>query len=40
MQQLFATLGLLGYDAERCRHVWFGRVLGMSSRAGTAADSS
>jgi len=36
MRQLFCALGLLGYDASRCKHVWFGRVLGMSSRAGTA----
>ncbi|MHC4393656.1 MAG: arginine--tRNA ligase [Planctomycetota bacterium] len=36
MKQLFSTLALLGYDEKACHHVWFGRVLGMSSRAGTA----
>jgi arginyl-tRNA synthetase len=36
MRQLFAALSLLGYPGERCVHVDFGRVLGMSSREGTA----
>ncbi|RME74703.1 MAG: arginine--tRNA ligase [Planctomycetota bacterium] len=36
LQQLFAALGLLGFPAERCHHVAFGHVLGMSTREGTA----
>jgi len=36
MRQLFATMTLLGYPGDRCVHVDFGRVLGMSSREGTA----
>jgi arginyl-tRNA synthetase len=36
MRQLFAALSLLGFPGERCVHVDFGRVLGMSSREGTA----
>lgn len=35
MRQLFAALTLLGFPGERCVHVDFGRVLGMSSREGT-----
>ncbi len=36
MRQLFATMTLLGFPGDRCVHVDFGRVLGMSSREGTA----
>ncbi len=36
MRQLFAALTLLGFPGDRCVHVDFGRVLGMSSREGTA----
>jgi arginyl-tRNA synthetase len=36
MRQLFAALTLLGFPGDRCTHVDFGRVLGMSSREGTA----
>jgi arginyl-tRNA synthetase len=36
MRQLFATLTLLGFPGDRCVHVDFGRILGMSSREGTA----
>ena len=36
LQQLFAILKLMGFDwADRCTHVNFGMVLGMSTRAGT-----
>jgi arginyl-tRNA synthetase len=36
MRQLFAALTLLGFPGDRCVHVDFGRVMGMSSREGTA----
>jgi arginyl-tRNA synthetase len=36
MRQLFSALGLLGFAEERCAHIPFGHVLGMSTREGTA----
>lgn len=36
LQQLFAILKLMGFEwADRCHHINFGMVLGMSTRAGT-----
>jgi len=36
LQQLFAILKLMGFEwADRCAHINFGMVLGMSTRAGT-----
>lgn len=35
-KQLFAALSLLGFAGERCAHVEFGHVKGMSTREGTA----
>ncbi|GIW72646.1 MAG: arginine--tRNA ligase [Planctomycetota bacterium] len=36
LEQLFTALRLLGFPAERCAHVAFGHVQGMSTREGTA----